>query len=140
MRLDFSSPFLGWRAVLLLAASFYFTSGRASAECGDYTVIRHGSSHSDMKSDPSTRQNPGDLPAQSPFKSPCHGSNCSSAPSQGFPPLAPVAPVASRVKELTQSTITVDEEPNLGFAFDRDCTSACPIDQASSIFHPPRLF
>src|SRR5262245_34061869 len=130
----------GWRVALLLAVAC-LTPGRASAECGDYVTILNGPGASAHQ--PMPGANDGATPnhenTPSPVKPPCHGPNCSSTPDLPFPPLAPIAPVGTQVKELTGHLHPATEaDAGPGRAFDRDTTSARPIRRASSVFHPPQ--
>lgn len=135
-----------WPAVLLLASWLGFTPGRAVAECGDYITIRNappGSTHhnSTRTGDTQTNNQPlsDGLEIPSPNKRPCHGPNCSSSPVRDHPPVAPIVPISTRMKESAQPLPSVQDESTTGSSFDRDRSSPHPIHRASSVFHPPRL-
>jgi hypothetical protein len=118
----------GWRAALLLLAVACFSPARASAGCGDYVTIR------DDATAPAHRVTP-----QTPANPPCHGPNCSGSPTREAPPLVPVVPTGHQPKELTRNPDPADgPDAEPGCSFDRDSTSARPIRQASSVYHPPR--
>ncbi|HEV3437972.1 MAG TPA: hypothetical protein VG122_11460 [Gemmata sp.] len=130
-----------WPAVLLFVVSLGFTPGRAAAECGDYIGIRNappGSTHHSSTTN-IDRPIPDGLGTPNPLKQPCHGPNCSSSPVREFPPLAPITPVSTWVKEVAQPFSPLDAEITTAGSLDRDLTSPRPIHRASSVFHPPRL-
>jgi hypothetical protein len=135
MRVLLSSLIRGGRAAVLLVAAACATPDRASAECGDYVTILNapaGSTHSM----PATTET-GETPA--PMRTPCRGPNCQGAPVRDFPPLTPVSPVGSQVKEQAQCLDAVDRAESQREILDRDSSSSRPIHRPTSIFHPPRL-
>lgn len=127
------TPSRFWQAALLLVAVACLTPNRASAGCGDYVTILDGTGNVSQHSSSGTNHQP-DFP-----KPPCDGPQCSGSPTPTAPPLAPVAPVGSQSKELTQllGTVSVsDTEPS--FIYRYESHTSRPIDRATSIFHPPR--
>jgi len=131
-----------WRAVLLLVVAICLTPEQASAECGDYVIIKNatnGTAHHHSQATTSEPQSD-QIALPSPIRRPCNGPNCSNSPGRKFPPQAPVTPVNIRLKEMTQPLIPSGSDATPGFMFERDRSSLDPIDQVSSIFHPPRLF
>lgn len=136
-----SSPFSldrCWRVILPLVAVFFLNPGKATAECGDYITILKPSTVSLNHITPTIPEPISNrVGNQSPDK-PCHGPNCSSTPTQNHPPLAPITPVGSQIKELTHTLIPRDGESTPARSFNRDCISPQPIHRTSSIFHPPR--
>jgi hypothetical protein len=131
-----------WRTLLFFAVGMLFAPSRANADCGDYvTILKHGKdSHQGQAILDFESPSQYEFNQTTPIKAPCHGPNCSGVPGRKFPPLAPVTQVNVRLKELTHSVILSDPYATPGFMLARDCSSPDPIDQVSSIFHPPRLF
>jgi hypothetical protein len=130
-----------WRAALLFVVAICLTPELASAECGDYVVIQNapkGTSHHHLQATTSESQSDR-IALPSPVGRPCNGPNCSNSPGRKFPPQAPVTPVNVRLKEMTQPLIPSGSDATPGFMLERDRSSLDPIDQISSIFHPPRL-
>ena len=133
MRFLLSSLIRSWRAALLLVVAACATPDRASAECGDHVIILNAPASSNHDAMPGAAEMP------KPIKLPCHGPNCSGSPTHDFPPLAPVAPVSSQLKELAQCLISVGDVDAPRPSFDRDMSSLRPTHRASSVFHPPRV-
>jgi hypothetical protein len=133
----------GCRAALLLVAVVCASSGRASAECGDYvTILSPSATCSDGRAAPvlftpvnGTAESPA-LPA-APRKGPCSGPNCSGAPERQPAPLAPVTTAGPQGKEVAQ-VLGSDEQSEGACTRVCDSTSSRPIRRASSVFHPPR--
>jgi hypothetical protein len=133
---QFLSPLRILRVALPLVVVACLTPNRASAECGDYVTILNGTAarHAFPGDTPDAAADPG----RAPVRPPCEGPHCSGSPARQAPPLAPVVPIGSQAKELTQHLGTDGSEADRGAACDRDMSSSRPIRRASSIFHPPR--
>lgn len=115
------------RAVLPLAAVVFVLAfaGQASAGCGDHVVILKAA-------DGSNAEEP------APVKPPCQGPHCSANPAApAFPPATSGGIPPASAKELfTPVFVENPTAPPVGVTF--ESASPCPIDRATSIFHPPR--
>lgn len=111
-------------AVLAVALGW---GGTATAGCGDHVVVLKPAGTASVEDTP-------------PPKPPCQGPHCSADPAIPLP--APttggVVPTAT-VKELFSTTVLNESGEGRPCRTPFAPISACPIDRATSIFHPPRV-
>lgn len=126
-----STLFRVGRAVVLVAV-VCLASGRARAECGSHVVILNapGTQDSSDSHAPRTTNALSDTSAP-----PCSGPNCSGRPERA-PPIA-VSHLVTTATDGTLATVAVQSRAGRG-AFEREHTTATPIDRPFAIFHPPR--
>lgn len=108
---------------------------RAQAGCGDYVTILSATAVAKTHAMPPVQVADG-VPA--PARMPCHGPNCSGAPTRDFP-ASPASPVSQPVKEQAQGLAHAIEADPFRGSLDLDFTSLRPVRRATSIFHPPRI-
>jgi hypothetical protein len=137
MLFSFTYLIHAWRAVLPLVIAMFLTTGRASAECGDYVTIKTSAHPSNVHRESGLP--PADSKSSGIPQIPCHGPNCSQSPTHIPSPLAPITVASEQVKELAQLFISRNEMLNRRLSFDRDDSFIHPIRRASSVFHPPRI-
>src|SRR6516165_4680890 len=109
------------RAALLLVVVICATQGRATAACGEYvTILNTPATEPHTTPAPITQQTQSHQ-EQTPVKLPCHGPNCSSAPTREVPPTPPAPTTAAPVKELARNSSCIDStSPQPGSLFQRD--------------------
>lgn len=122
------------RAALLLVVVACLSPQRAEARCGHPgAIFKTDLIAAEAGEKPSAAATESPAPAA---PCPCHGPNCSGAPTRDAPPPT-VAPVTPQATDATLDSVT----PHPAAAhpkFARDGSASHPIDRPSSVFHPPR--